>query len=338
MKIEHKKLDNMYRAYAAASFVVDGKPSIFVASEEKGHPCYMYTGNDFSERVTVWENGGGCMSIIPIPDKENEFLAIVDFYLKESPSSAKLVWGVYENKEWIIKDVLYLPYLHRFDIYNIEGINYFVGATIADEKEFKDDWSHGGSIYVGEIPEQPNKGIELKKIASDLYRNHGYYKLVGEEGIRGYFASDEGVFELNPYNDWKLTKIFEGAIGEIALHDINRDGELEMITIEPFHGDKIKIYEKNKGLFEEKFSIPFELEFGHTLVGDTLNNIPSFIGGIRRIGNELFAIQFVNGNYEITIIDNGGPSNIAVGHLNNKDYIVAANHTRNEAAVYFITE
>lgn len=336
MKVEHKRLDEMYRAYAAATFPIDNKPAIFIASEEEGHPCYMYSGENFEEKTTVWEKGGGCMSIIPIPNKDNEFLAIMDFYLKVSPSKSKLVWGKYTDGQWEIKDVLYLPYLHRFDIYDIEGKNYFIGATIADDKEFKDDWRKPGSIYLGEIPEVPSDGFEIKKIHGDLFRNHGYYKYVDEDGIRGYFASDEGVFVLNPYENWSLTKVLDGPIGEIALKDINGDGELEMITIEPFHGDTIKLYEKHDGHYKEVYKVPFELNFGHTLVGDTLAGKPMFVGGIRRIGNQLFTLEHEDGEYQLTIIDDGGPSNVAIGHLEDKDYIVSANHTRNEAAVYFV--
>lgn len=336
MKIEHIALDEMYRAYAAATFEINGETAIFIASEEEGYPCYMYQGDKFENKTVVWENGGGCMSIIPIPNKDNEFLAIMDFYLKESPSRAKLVWGKYVDGEWEIKDVLFLPYLHRFDIYNIDGINYFVGATIADEKEYKDDWRKPGSIYIGEIPNVPTEGIELRKIAGDMFRNHGYYRYEDEDGIRGYFTSDEGVYELNPYDDWSIHRVMDGAIGEIAVMDINGDGENEFITIEPFHGDSIKIYEKKDGSYEEVYEFPYELNFGHTLEADIMNGIPTFVGGIRRIGNQLFTIQYLDGEYKLNILDDGGPSNVALGHRDEYDFIVSSNHTRNEAAVYLL--
>ena len=59
---------------------------------------------------TVWDNGGGCMSIIPIPNRKNEFLAVRDFYLKENPSIARLVWGHLVDGEWVIETVIKLPY------------------------------------------------------------------------------------------------------------------------------------------------------------------------------------------------------------------------------------
>lgn len=341
MKITHKHLDELYRAYAASTMNIDDELVAFIASEEKGYPCYMYSGRDFNERETVWEDGGGCMSIIPIPDKENEFLAVRDFYLKESPSKARLVWGKYKKETgWEIKTVLYLPYLHRFDIYSVAGKNYVVLATIADEKEYKDDWRKPGSIYVGELPDDPSSGVELKKIASGLFRNHGYYRYVKDGILAGYFTSDEGIFKLTPHADraWDFEKIVDGMIGEVALIDVNNDGKEELITIEPFHGNEICIYELDeKNHYQKVFSFDFELDFAHTLVGASLAGVNSFVGGIRRVGCELFYVQYHDGQYQVTIVDAGaGPANLVVASQGDREVIVSANHTRNEAAVYFV--
>ncbi|WP_218131812.1 hypothetical protein [Trichococcus collinsii] len=248
MKITKKKLDDMYRSYCASYITIGGETCALIASEEEGYPCYMYSGKDFEKRETVWEKGGGCMSIIPIPNKNNEFLAIVDFYLKVSPSKSKVVWGKYDPETgWEIKDVLYLPYLHRFDIYDVDGVNYFVGATIADDKDFKDDWSRSGSIYYGVLPEDPTGGVELKVLGKGYFRNHGYYKDYEGDKPVGYFTSDQGIIKVTPFADkeWEIEQILDTPIGEVALLDIDSDGTKEMITIEPFHGDSIKIYKKN---------------------------------------------------------------------------------------------
>ena len=70
-------------------------------------------------------------------NKENEFLAINEFYLKVSPSLSKLVWAKRTESGWEIKEVESLPYLHRFDIYDVNGVNYVIVATIARSKEHK---------------------------------------------------------------------------------------------------------------------------------------------------------------------------------------------------------
>ena len=172
------------------------------------------------------DHPGGCMSIIPIPNKEKEFLAVQEFYLKVSPSLAKIVWGRYDDeKGWQIKDVLSLPYIHRFDIYEVDGANYFIGATIATSKKEKNDWSVPGRIYIGKLPDDPSQGIELKILKDGLYRNHGYWH--GKENGKdvGYFGSDQGILKVTPpqkeNGEWKTEFILEGQIGEIATADLD---------------------------------------------------------------------------------------------------------------------
>lgn len=50
-------------------------------------------------------------------------------------------------------------------------------------------------------------------------------------------------------------------------------------------------------------------------------------------------MQFVDGKYQTTVIEKGvGPANLAVVNEADRDIIVAANHTMNEAAVYVVTD
>lgn len=308
MKFKHKKLDELYRAYAASILEIDGQKACLVASEEVGYPCYMYTGENFENKEVVWQEGGGCMSIIQIPNKENEFLAVMDFYLKVSPSKSKLVWGKYSKETgWVVKDVVYLPFLHRFDIYNVEGQNYVIAATIADDKDHKEDWSRPGSIYVGKLPDDPTQGIELKKIGTGYYRNHGYYRVEKDGRQVGYFTSDQGIIKITPYADkeWEIEKVLDGMIGEVALMDIDGDGKDELMTIEPFHGDTMKIYKETENGYEEVFKYPYEVDFAHTLVGNTLNGNPCFVGGVRRVNSELFVITHEDNEFKVQLVEIG---------------------------------
>lgn len=338
MKIKHIHCDELYRAYAAQVMEVDDELAVLIASEEAGYPGYMYRGENFEHRELLWEKGGGCMSIIPIPNKKNEFLAVMDFYLKVSPSQSKIVWGKYhKDTGWVIHDVMFLPYLHRFDIYPIEGKNIVVCATIADDKQYKDDWSLPGSIYSGELPEDPRDGIKLSMIETGFYRNHGYFRKETLDGPLGYFTSDQGIITLNHgKKDWKIEKIMDSMISEVAVMDLNGDGVDELITIEPFHGNTIKVYEAKDGAYEAVYTFPGELDFGHALVCADLFGKPAFVGGIRRVNCELFTITYENGQYSLNVIDHGGPANLAVGYRGDQVIIAAANHTRNEAAVYIL--
>ena len=341
MNITKQKLDDIKRCYCASNIKMNNENHILYASEDPNVICEMFSGKDFTKKETIWTEAGGCMSIIPIPGKEGEFLAVQEFYLKVSPSLSKIVWGKYGENGFEIKDVLQMPYIHRFDIYNKNGVNYFIGATIATSKQNKEDWSVPGRIYVGVLPEDLNEGIQVEVLVDGLYRNHGYWR--DAQNNCGYFGSDQGIVRITPPEalggQWKTEFILAGNIGEIATIDIDGDGEQEIMTIEPFHGTEIKIYKKIDGKYQEVYAYDNEIEFAHTLVGGTLRGVPTFLAGVRRKDAELFYVQWKDDRFVTTIIDKGvGPANLCLVNEEDRDLIVAANHTANEAAVYIVTE
>ena len=74
--------------------------------------------------------------------------------------------------------------------------------------------------------------------------------------IHGTFGCDQGVFEVVPMKNeqWQINCILEKSVGEIAWCDIDNDGIDEMMTIEPFHGDSMKIYKSTEGKYSESYS------------------------------------------------------------------------------------
>lgn len=343
MKITKKHLDVLKRCYSASSVIVNDELNILLASEAsvaEPQACYAYSGKNFQKREVVWQFGGGCMAMVQIPNVQNEFIAIKDFYLSVTPSLSRLVWVKHDDVEgWSEKTLLHLPFLHRFEIVTVEDKNYIVAATISDHKENKEDWSVGGSIYLGELPQDLNQEIKLEKIKDNLFRNHGFIKQVqnGKEYV--YFGSDEGLFRLSPSENFKFDQLLEKPIGEMAFADLNQDGVDELITIEPFHGDKIHVYELVNGKYEIAFTYPDTINFAHSLVPTTLRGVPTFVVGIRRENADLAYIQYVNGKYERFVIDAMvGPANICVINEKDRDLIISANHSANEAAVYIVED
>lgn len=344
MQIEKKHLDDIKRCYAAANIPMFGKNYYVFASEDPGICCEMFSGQDFEDKEVLWTEPGGCMSIMPIPGREGEILAVQEFYLKVSPSKSKIVWGKYDPESgWAFQDVLHLPFLHRFGIFEKGENLYLVCATIAETKEHKEDWRVPGKIYAGLIPEDLDQGVELEEVVGGLFRNHGYWQTVENGETVGYFGSDQGILRLTAPDtlggDWNQEMILEGAIGEIATLDIDGDGQVEIMTIEPFHGDTIRIYKKQDGAYAPVYEYGGKVDFAHTLVGCNLLGKPTFVAGIRREDAELIAVQWEDGAFKTTVIDQGsGPANVAVVNEEGRDLILAANHTANEAAVYIITE
>lgn len=342
MKFIKTHLDDIVRCYCTSHMFIDEECYAFFASENPNSECYSYTGKDFKKKEVVWDKDrGGCMSIIPFKDRKGEFLAVNEFYLKVSPSAAKLVRGKKTSDGWEVKDLFNLPYLHRFDIYHINDKDYVVCATIARDKANKEDWTRPGQVYVGEIPSDlDNNNVVLTQIADGLYKNHGYTRGRYNGQDCGYFGCDSGLYRLAYIEDeWKFEKIMDGHIGEVALADIDNDGKQEIMTIEPFHGNQIHVYKEINGKYDRVYTYPNEIDFAHALVGTTLCNKPVFVAGIRRVNCELFVLTYENGEFVVNMVEEGvGPANLDVVHYDGKEYILAANHTKNEAAIYEVKE
>lgn len=346
MKITKKRLGDLDRCYCASHMITKDGPKVILASEayvDEGRPCYAYSGKDFDKTETLWENGGGCMSILQIPGKDNEVLAIYDFYLKETPSRSKIMWGIFKDNKWNFKDLLHMQYIHRFAIATIDGNNYLIYATIADEKEHKEDWRVPGSIYAAKLPEDLNNAkLDLKQIKTGLFRNHGFYHDKREGHNEIYFGSDQGIDKLylkGEIDEWKFERIIDVPVGEIAIGDLDNDGIDEVITIEPFHGDKIRIYDQKNKKLNKVFEYENKIDFAHALISTTFRGEKTFVCGVRRVEAELFYIQYKDGKYQYEIIEKEvGPANLDVINLEDKDVIISANHSKNEAAIYIVED
>lgn len=340
MRFKKTVLDDMERCYCTAEMTIGGEQYLLFASEANPGVCYAYHGKDFSEREVVWDNIGGTMTIVPFENREGEFLAVTEMYLKVSPSQATVVWGKRTSEGWIIKPVFKLPYLHRMDILSVNGKDFFIGATIARDKEFKDDWRLAGQLWKGIIPENlEEETLKIELFYDGLFINHGYYRTHENGEYHCYFGSHNGLLKLTvPENgtEWKTEWLLNTPVGEIAVCDIDSDGKEEIMTIEPFHGNSARIYKNNDGNLERIYSYPGEIEFGHALTAGELGTKRVFLLGVRKGNEELAVIKQIKKEYCEDIINRGaGTANCQIVHSGDKDLIMAANHTSKQACLYF---
>lgn len=341
MKFTKKPLDLLDRCYATAHTVIDGKPQVLFASEGED-ACYMYDAENLN-RTTVWEKPGGTMGMVTIPGKGGDFLAVQKFFRNFESENASIVWAHWNGNEWEVATILKLPYLHRFDILTRNDKHYFIGATLCTSKAYKEDWSDPGKIYVAELPDDLTQEIELEIIKEGLTKNHGYSRGTKDGYDIGYVTSEEGVFQVEPPEDsqgqWKVECILEKPISDIAVYDIDGDGEKELITIEPFHGGEFVIRKKEEGSYKEVYRYHKKFDFGHVVWAGKLRGKPVVIGGYRRDEKELFYIEYVDGRYvPHTIESDIGPSNVAVLNGDEKDIIISANREVGEAVLYIVED
>ena len=343
MRIEKRFLTEMNRCYSASSIVVDGQTRILLATEGEG-PCLAWSGADYDSVDTVWDGPGGTMSMVPIPGSNGEFLAVQKFFKMFQWEEAKVVHvRPLATGGYAVRDILQLPYIHRFDLLTVGERHYFIGCTLATTKDSKEDWSNPGKIWVGEF--RGDGALEVSVLKDGLSKNHGYSRLTHKGKTSSLVTCEQGAFEVTPPQspgaDWTVRQFMDWPISDISAIDIDGDGELEFATIEPFHGSYFRVYKQIDGKFQKVFEHPEVSEFYHVVVGSTLAGVPVFIGGCRRGKQQLFYIRASRSaplELQVEVIEEGvGPSNIHVLHEAGRDIIVAANREKAEAALYFVT-
>lgn len=341
MIINKKVLGTLERAYAAAIMEVNGVSNYLIASEGQG-ACLGFDENSL-ESSLVWDGPGGTMNIVAIPGRENEFIATQKFFPTFQAEESVIVHAKCNKAGlWTVKPIMKIPYLHRFDVFSIENKLFIFGATLCESKEFKDDWTKPGKVYIGEFSEEITSEITLKPVLEGITKNHGFCRGTWNAKDAYLVSGSEGVFAIylpkTADGEWLSEQILDYEVSDIAVCDIDNDGIEELATIEGFHGSVGKIYKKIEG----KLTVihEHEYEFGHVVWGGTIANKPSFIIGGRK-GNRdvvLFQRDDITGNIVETLIDNtGGPSNIAVINKKDKDVILAANREIGEIAIYEIS-
>lgn len=346
MKIEKKFLMEQNRCYATGSVQVDGRTLALLATEGTG-ACYAFTGPDYSEQLAVWTEPGGTMTFAPLPGTNGEFLTIQKFFKMFQWEEATLVWvRPQADGTFAITELFKLPYLHRFDVIEANGRKYFIGCTLSDRKDARDDWSHPGKVYVASLPDDLNTPMKLEVLIDSLYQNHGFAKVVWNGRNAAMVGARDGAFIVTPPQAeggaWSVEQIMDWPISDLAAIDIDGDGELEIATIEAFHGSYFRVYKKRGGKYERIFEHPEVSEFYHVVVGAELRGRSVFLGGCRRGKLELFYVAPREGapsELEAVLIEEGvGPSNVTVIHEPDRDVIVSANREKGEAALYFVTD
>lgn len=342
MKIEKKVLGSLDKVYAVSPVIVCGETRLLYATEGAG-ACYQYRGDDYTQSA-VWDNPGGTMTIVPIPGKGGDFLAVQNFFPTFQGQKATIAWvSPRADGRWDVTTILALPFVHRMDVISVNGVNHFIAATICSSKQSRDDWSDPGKVWVGILPNDPIAKMDIRILKDGLVRNHGYNRLMWKGTERAFITCEQGVFILTPPGDvnseWQMEKLLDREVSDIAICDIDEDGEVELLTIEPFHGQTIAISKKIGDAYEVVWKYEDQpVEFGHIAWGGLLAGKPTFLCGFRRLAADFFYVRCSSKNplrFETTMIEKGvGPANVSVIHESDRDLILSSNRAVGEAVLY----
>lgn len=344
MKIEKRIIAKLDMVYTVNKNEINGKTYLMAATEDHGK-ALLFSPPKW-EVSNIWDSPGGCMNMVPLVKGNGDFIAIQKFFPIFKSEEACIVYVKpidRLNDKWKVKKVLDLPFVHRINVVNNGKTNFLIASTICGGKDNIDDWSKPGAVYICAIPDNPDDEWILKPIIEGISKNHGMHitKYRGKQTI--YVTGEEGVFKINVPSDlggsWVYEKIIGSGVSDIYAADIDEDGEDELFTIEPFHGDKIVIYKYIDDKWQSIYND--EINFGHVIWGGRILNRPCLIVG-GRDGIKELSFLFQEGvkplKMKRMIIDKDiGPTSITVLHEREHEMIFSANHGLGEVAMYTIS-
>lgn len=346
MKAEKTKTAELPLCYCVTGLLVDGQRCFAVASE-KEYACLLF--NEHGELIDkIWDEPGGTMSAVQLPGEDAAFLATHRFFSPNNCKQASIILCHRVNGRWIVRTLAELPGVHRFDILSRNGKHYLLACTIKSDYDEKDDWRFPGKVYACPLPEnllsQPeNYRLPLQVLKEPLVKNHGYSRDICEGISTGIVTSEEGVFRFTPPASpdapWAAEQLLVGPTSDALLLDFDEDGEKELLTLSPFHGDTLRVYKKNGTQFFKVFESQKKMPFLHAICPAVLNGKPLAILGNRREGRDLMALSWDRGDWQLTVLDhNVGPTNVLSFGLDDRTMILSANREINEIAFYALKE
>ena len=341
MKITNKVIGSLDRCYSLALLDYHGTRHLLVAAEKHDN-CEMFTLDGKKEDV-IWNGPGGVMTMAQVPNTDGVFLANWEFYSPNDSAKARIIIAAPDAGGWSFRTLTDLPFVHRFGILHGSDGDYLIACSLKSAHAFKDDWTCPGRVWGGRLPTDlsgfdSEHQLPLEPLLSGLGHNHGFCLI--DNGRAALVGCDEGVYRVAaPANGqpWQIRHLFDQPTSDMLLLDLDGDGERELVTMAPFHGDALTVWHADGEGWRRVFVAPRALPFLHAVWGGTLAGRETAVIGYREGDRELLALRCENGAYHLTPIDQGaGPANVLHYQLDGVDIIAAANRETSEIALYSI--
>lgn len=331
-------------AYAVAADTKHQK--VYFGSERDGG-LITY---DLTSGETEWidQTSGGHMTILPYEIEGEDIVFVISEFKPIYQSEGAMIQYYRRVADgWACFKVAHMPFVHRIGVLKTVDGNFLVTSTLCGKKAFQNDWSIPGAIYVTAIPEKLDDldNFKFEEIFSPLSRNHGMSIVdLYQEGKEGVLVSGvEGAFYIRyregAEREWEVDQILQHEISQVIALDFDYDGELELATIEPFHGDTFSVYKKLEGQWERKV-LNVGFHFGHVLEPFYMNGQAAILYGWRGDNGGL-GVSFCTSKWPFQIErqmigEKIYPANSEVFHIDDKTYLAAASVDNDEAYIYIL--
>ena len=270
------EIKNVYTANA----FVSGSGSFVGAGSETEPLVQLY--NLASGGIESLEQcPGGMMSLVPVPRQPQHLVSVMGLFPPFIGKDAGLFLHQKHGDDWKTSRMMDLPFAHRCEFLPYSERNILIAASVSKFKENPADWSRPGELYAINMDGNSPGTWDSELIDSSIVRNHGMgrYSIDGVERL--CVSGVDGVFsiELSPDGTLGLHPIFHKEVSELTFIDLDGDGQSELITIEPFHGNVLNMYKRIHGDWKLKFTAP--LSFGHGLSSGYFDGAPIVVVGNR---------------------------------------------------------
>lgn len=335
-----ERLAQLPMCYSITLMEYQGKEYCLSASEECEGKIVM-VDTETKEVSEITGLAGGVMAIVPIPEEDGAFLAIQKFYPIFDSRLAEIVYCRLSGEikpimEADVKLFAQVPFVHRIALTGKPGKREVLVATLCKDKDFIDDWSQPGSVYLYEADSEWN-GRRTDIITNNIFKNHGMftYKKRGGEFIM--VSGEGGIWGIDQKYQFRM--LCPAPVSDLCLFDVDGDGKDEIVCIAPFHGDHMQVIKSIPGGWSTVVDEP--VNFGHAIWAGMCNSAPVVISASRGGAKELklYRMLFKQEEVEVntTIIDEMvGASNLTVKEDKGIIILYTANHGAGEVARYTI--
>lgn len=332
--MKKKSILEIPSVYTANAFIIGDVPYVGAGSETT--PTVYVQNLQTGSSSLVDGCPGGVMSFVPVPGNPNLFYSVMGLFPPFVGKDAGIFMHHRTSMTWVTSKVMALPFAHRCDILRKDGRNWLFAASCSKFKAEPADWSQSGELYVTALEELTGLSGIPELVYDKIWRHHGMLKarVGGEDTL--LFSGAEGIFYMvREDGKWGVRCLFDHEVSEFGLIDLDGDGQDELVTIEPFHGNSLNVYKHDGKAWTRCFSD--ELWFGHGLSCGMFKGVPVIVVGNRRGPLTLNLYQRkADGSFSRRILEEqAGPTQTQVFTAGGKDYILSANQLKNEVALYY---
>ena len=332
--MEKKSILEIPSVYTANAFIIDGVAYVGAGSETT--PTVYLKNLQTGMSSLVDGCPGGVMSFVPAPGHPELFYSVMGLFPPFVGKEAGIFMHRRTGLTWVTTKAMDLPFAHRCDILEKESRSWLFAASCSKFKKDPADWSKSGELYV--IPLDSITGLpgEPDLVYDRIWRHHGMLKARVDGDDTLLFSGTEGIFYMvREGGQWAVQRLFDQEVSEFGLIDLDGDGQDELVTIEPFHGNSLNVYKQVGGAWQKRYTDV--LWFGHGLSCGMFRGEPVIVVGNRRgpLTLNLYRRQ-ADGSFAREILEEqAGPTQTQVFTADGRDYILSANQLKNEVALYY---